>query len=305
MASHTMMPPTPGPIAAAKFLNADLGLVILLGFPISFVVALIGWLFALKFASRIYIEPEPGVSDEDVSQLLKEAPAPWKAFMPIFIPIILIVLKSIAEYPLISEDNIVTHPFGDGFMAQLVKFIGEPLIALFIGILIALCLPKKLKTDMLSASGWVGRALLNAAIIIMITGAGGAFGKILQNSGIAGVIGDSMKTFNLGLWLPFIVAAAIRAAQGSSTVAIITTAPIMAPLAASLGLDSNIGLALMVLSIGAGSFVASHANDSMFWILTQMSDMDVKTGIRLQTLGSTVCGFSAALIIWLVGLIIL
>ena len=228
---------------------------------------------------------------------MKEAGSPIKAFAPILVPIFLIVLKSFADYP--------THPFGTGFLANLFSFVGNPLIALLIGVFLALLLPKKFDSKMLSASGWVGEGLLTAAIIILITGAGGAFGKVLQNSGIADVIGSQLSGFNIGLWLPFLIAAAIRAAQGSATVAIITTASILAPLTASLGLDSGMAKTLMVLAIGAGSFVASHANDSFFWIFTQMIKTDVRTGYKLMTLGSTVCGFSAALIIWAVSLIVL
>ena len=297
MASHTMMPPTPGPIAAAGILAADLGTVILLGLPISLVAMLLGWLFAVKFASRIYIDPAPDLSDEEISDRLATAPRPAKAFAPILVPIILIVLRSIAQYP--------TQPFGDGFIANGLIFVGSPLIALLIGVAVAVTLPRKLDREMLSASGWVGGAVLNAAIIIIITGAGGAFGRVLQNSGIADAIGDAFVGVNIGLWLPFLIAAAIRAAQGSATVSIITTASIMVPMLGAFGLTSEWGLALTVLAIGAGALVASHTNDSMFWIATQMSDMDVRTGLKLQTVGTTVVGCGAAVLIWLVGLVML
>jgi GntP family gluconate:H+ symporter len=102
-----------------------------------------------------------------------------------------------------------------------------------------------------------------------------------------------------------LIAAAIRVAQGSATVAIITTASILAPMTTALGLDSGIAKALMVLVIGSGSFVGAHANDSFFWIFTQMIKIDVRTGLKLMTLGSTVCGFSGAIIIWIVSLIVL
>ena len=156
---------------------------------------------------------------------------------------------------------------------------------------------------MLADSGWVGKGLRNAAIIIMITGAGGAFGKVLQNSALADTIGNALSDVSLGLWLPFIIAATIKTAQGSSTVAIITTASILSPLLSSLGFTSEMAKALIVLSIGAGSMVTSHANDSFFWVVTQMSRMDVKTGYKLQSLGTTILGVSAALIIWIFGLI--
>lgn len=297
MASHTMMPPTPGPIAAAGILDADLGLVILFGFPISLAVALLGWIFAIKFASRVHIDADPEHSDEQIAALLKDAPSASRAFAPIIIPILLIVLKSIIEYP--------THPLGSGDYLKVFVFVGDPLIALLVGLAMAMTLPKKFDTKMLSGTGWVGQGLHQAAIIIMITGAGGAFGKVLQNSGIADVVGQILGDFNIGLWLPFIVAAAIRAAQGSSTVAIITTSSIMAPMVGALGLESEIAKALMVLAIGAGSLVASHINDSMFWIMTQMTNMDIKTGFRLQTFGTILLGFAAAFMIWCLGLIII
>ena len=139
----------------------------------------------------------------------------------------------------------------------------------------------------------------------MITGAGGAFGKVLQDSGIADIIGKEMSSLSIGLWLPFMAAAAIRAAQGSSTVAIITTASILAPMLSSLGFDSSLGRALSVLAIGAGSMVASHANDSFFWVVTQMSGMDVKTGYKLMTAGSICLGVFACIIIWITGMILL
>ena len=297
IASHTMVPPTPGPIAAAGILQADLGRVILFGLPISFAVALLGWVFAVRYASRVHIDPDPEHTDEQINSLLKDAPSAPRAFAPIIIPILLIVLKSIAEYP--------SDPLGTGLLMKLFVFIGHPVIALMIGLGIALTLPKKFDMQMLSGSGWVGHGLQQAAIIIMITGAGGAFGKVLENSGIANIIGKSLAGLSIGLWLPFIVAAAIRAAQGSATVAIITTSSIMAPMAGALGLESENARALMVLAIGAGSFVASHINDSMFWILTQMTNMDVKTGFRLLTFGTILLGFCAAIMIWCVGLFVI
>jgi GntP family gluconate:H+ symporter len=109
----------------------------------------------------------------------------------------------------------------------------------------------------------------------------------------------------LGIWLPFIIAAMIKTAQGSSTVAIITTASILSPLLASLGFTSEIAQALVVLSIGAGAMVASHANDSFFWVVTQMSGMDVKTGYKLQSLGTLTLGVSAAVIIWIFSLVLI
>jgi len=297
MVSHTLIPPTPGPIAAAGILEADLGWVILIGIPVSIPILFFCWFWAVKVAGRVQIDPNPELTEEQFTSRLESAPSALHAFLPILLPIVLIVLKSIADYP--------THPLGQSGFYQAVSFIGTPLIALLIGILIAVTLPRQFDKAMLSSSGWVGEGMLAAAMIIMITGAGGAFGKVLQNSGIADIIGKGMSSMSIGLWMPFMAAAAIRAAQGSSTVAIITIASILAPMLPSLGLDSSLGRALSVLAIGAGSIVASHANDSFFWVVTQMSGMDVKTGYKLMTTGSICLGVFACIIIWITGLIIL
>jgi GntP family gluconate:H+ symporter len=294
-ATHCLVPPTPGPIAAAGILGANLGLVILFGLPVSFLAMLAGYFFAVKVAAKVQIDPNPEISEEEIVSKMKEAPSAIKALSPIFIPIILIVLKSISDFP--------TRPLGDGVVRLLFSFIGEPTIALLIGVLLAFLLPKKREKGIFSIDGWVGTGLLNAATIILITGAGGAFGKVLQNSALAGTIGGALSDVNLGIWLPFIIAATIKTAQGSSTVALITTASIIAPLLSSMGFTSEVAKALMVLSIGAGAMVVSHANDSFFWVLTQMSRMDVRTGYKLQSTGTLILGVSAAMVLWISSLI--
>ncbi|MHC4913127.1 MAG: GntP family permease [Planctomycetota bacterium] len=297
IATHCLVPPTPGPIAAAGLLDADLGLVILLGMVVSVFALVAGWLFATRVASKTYIDPNPELSEEQVLEKIKHAPSAFKAFIPIVAPILLIVLKSISDFP--------TQPFGDGRLRNCIGFVGAPVIALLIGVLLAFRLPKKLDRAMLSTTGWVGQALLNAAIIIMITGAGGSFGMILRNSPIASVIGESLSKANLGIWLPFIISAAIKTAQGSSTVALITTASLMAPLMGPLGFEGGVTKALVVLAIGAGSMVVSHANDSFFWVFTQMTKMDVKTGYKLHTFTTLIIGVTSAVVIWVISLFVL
>ncbi|MGB3152882.1 MAG: gluconate:H+ symporter [Maribacter sp.] len=288
MASHTMVPPTPGPIAAAGILGADLGLVIAFGFPISIIALTIGILFATKYASRTFIEPDV----EDVLETEKEIenrPSALKSSIPILVPITLIVLKSVLNPAKMGDTNA---------FVDFINFVGEPVISLLIGIFLCLLLPKKLNYDMLSSSGWVGKAIQNAASIILITGAGGIFGKILQNSGIAEILGQTLTDYNMGIFLPFVLAAALKTAQGSSTVALVTTASIIMPMMPSLGFDSEIQKALVVVVIGAGSAVVSHANDSFFWVVTQMSGMNVKTGYRLFSLGSGVLGITGAIAVF-------
>ena len=295
--THTLVPPTPGPIAAAGILEADIGLVIMIGVIVSLLTLVVSWLYATKIAARVYLDPNPELSREEIDNKLKSAPSALKSFMPIVIPIFLIILKSISDFP--------TSPFGNGIVNEIVGFIGEPVIALLLGIILGFTLPKRLDRNMLSSTGWVGKALQNAAIIILITGAGGAFGMVLRNSELATVLGETLSDVRIGILLPFLIAAAIKSAQGSSTVALITAASLLAPMMASLGYDTEIAKALVVLSIGAGSLVVSHANDSMFWIFTQMTGMEVKMGYRLHTVGTLVIGITAAIFIWIISLILL
>ncbi|WP_047246976.1 GntP family permease [Maribacter thermophilus] len=288
MASHTMVPPTPGPIAAAGILDADLGLVIAFGFPASIIALISGIIFAKKYASKTQIEPDV----EDALKAEKElinAPSALKSSVPILLPILLIVLKSVLNPKRTGLDN---------SFVDLIGFLGEPVIALLIGVFLCLLLPKKLNYDMLSSSGWVGKAIKDAASIILITGAGGIFGKILQNSGIADTLGQLLTEYNIGIFLPFVLAAALKTAQGSSTVALVTTASIIMPMMSSLGFETDIQKALVVVIIGAGSAVVSHANDSFFWVVTQMSGMNVKTGYRLFSLGCGVLGAVGALTVF-------
>jgi GntP family gluconate:H+ symporter len=297
-ATHTMVPPTPGPVAAAGLLEADLGLVILWGAIVSIVALGAGWLFAIKLAAKIYISPEAESPEQETQEFTTEAPSALRSVVPIFLPIALIIVRSIGDFP--------SHPFGQSNAAAIIGFLGQPVVALLIGVFFALLLPKKITTEMLSASGWVGQAVVAAATIIIITGCGGAFGKILQNSGIADVVkGYLGESTGLSIWLPFIIAAALKTAQGSSTVAIITTAGIVAPLLGTLGLENPTARALAVVAIGAGSMVVSHANDSYFWVVTGLSKMSVKQGYKLQTLGTLIEGGTAAITLWFISLVIL
>jgi GntP family gluconate:H+ symporter len=297
-ATHTMVPPTPGPVAAAGILGADLGRVIGWGLLISAIALFGGWTFAVTVAARVQIDPGPGrVEDLETTSEAGSAPSAGHALLPIVVPIGLIVMRSIAALP--------DHPLGVGSGAALLDFIGHPVVALLIGVAIAFTLPRSGLARQLGAGGWVGEGIVAAGSIIVITGAGGAFGKVLQGSGIADVVGTSLANAQLGIWLPFFIAAGIKTAQGSSTVAIITTAGLLAPLLPALGLDSETGRALTVVTIGAGAMVVSHANDSYFWVVTQFSDMDLRTGVRLQTLGTLVQGTVAASAVWVVSLFVL
>jgi GntP family gluconate:H+ symporter len=297
MITHVLVPPTPGPIAAAGIIGADVGLVMLVGLIIGMISLVVAVFYCKKMGARNYIDPNPDITEDEIQEKIKQAPSAFKSFLPILIPILLIVGKSLVEFNL-SEGQAETA------WVKFISFVGSPVIALIIGMLFAFLLPRKWDKSILSTTGWVGKALTDASNIILITGAGGIFGTILQNSGIANTLADTLSTANLGIWLPFMLCAAIKTAQGSSTVALITTASIIAPLLLSMGFVTEIDKALVVAAIGAGAMVVSHANDSGFWILTQFSGIDVKTGYRVYTLGTLVVGSFAALLVYVATFIV-
>ncbi len=294
-ASHSLVPPTPGPIATAGILNADLGLIIFYGIIISLLTLIPSYIFVNKFVSKIPLEPI--ISESNSSEKENYQPSAAKSFAPVIIPLILIVLASFAKYP--------SNPLGEGSHIPILIFIGHPIIALFIGILLSLFLPKKFDKKIISSTGWMGESLLQAAPVIFITGAGGVFGKMLQNSGIGTWIGDELSTMGLGLFLPYLIAFSLKTSQGSSTVAMITSATIVQPLLGPLGLDSEIMRVFTTLAIGAGAMAISHANDSFFWAVTQLSGMDIKKGNLTQSLGTLVLSFSAIIILLIITQIVL
>lgn len=297
-ATHTMVPPTPGPVAAAGILKADLGLVMLWGALVAFVGLIGGYLFSVLVASRyeVLADEEPVAKPEELAapaaSAAPAAPGLVRSLLPILIPMLLIVLNSIAQFP--------AHPLGEHGFARLAGFLGAPTVALLIGVGFAFLLPRRLDTKLLSVHGWVGEAVTTAASIIIITGAGGAFGRVLMNSGLPDVLTQYFDGAQLGIWLPFLLAAAIKTAQGSSTVALITTAGIVAPMLEAFGLDAPTMRALTVVAIGAGSMVVSHANDSYFWVVTQFSRMTLSQGYRLQTIGTAVEGTVSILAVWII-----
>jgi GntP family gluconate:H+ symporter len=279
-ATHTLVPPTPGPIAAAGILGADLGLVIGLGLVVSIPAMIAGYIWAIKFAKRYEIVPQLEETYEDLLKKYGKLPGTVAAFMPLVFPIILILLKSLAEFP--------TRPFGTGGFATFLSFIGDPVTALLIGVILSLFLVKK-ELIKEATSDWMSDGIRNAAIILAITGAGGSFGEILKASPMANFIEASFAGLNLGILLPFIISAALKTAQGSSTVAIITTSSIMAPLMVGLGLNP----ALTVLAIGSGAMVVSHANDSYFWVVSKFSDMEVSVAYKAYTTATLIEGVVA------------
>ena len=285
--THNLVPPTPGPIAAAATLNADLALVIPFGLITAAVGLVAGLVFAKFYASKTYIDPDNNALVPVDNMILTNSnlayrPGFFLSSLPILVPIILIVGKSVLKATNFLQEG--------SFLASTLNFMGESVIALLIGVFLCLLLPEKLHKDMISSDGWIGKCFKDAASILLITGAGGIFGTVLKDSGVADQLGAHLSTYNIGIFLPFILGAALKSSQGSSTVALITVASIILPLMPILNLVSETDKALAVTAIGSGALVVCHANDSFFWVVTQMSGMNVKQGYQLLSLGTLIVG---------------
>ncbi|WP_277055759.1 GntP family permease [Treponema socranskii] len=293
-ATHCLVPPTPGPIAMAGTLNANLGLVIGIGLLISLPATFMGILYANKVAGKIDIPANPEYTVEELVEKYGKLPGALHSFAPILVPIILIALKSIGDFP--------SHPFGTGAVKMCFSFIGNPVIALLLGIVLATTLiPKSEKKNTLS---WVTDGVTNSAGILAITGAGGAFGEILKSLPLADALSSSLLQMHVGVFLPFIIAAILKSAMGASTVAMILTSAMVAPLMPALGFTSEIGKVLVIMAIGAGSMTVSHANDSYFWVVSQFSDMNTQQAYKCQTGVTLVQGITTIIVVFIVSLFV-
>lgn len=303
-ATHTFVPPTPGPIAAAGNLGLEssLGLVIAVGLFVAMITALAGMWWANRFVGKdiaLVDDGTPLPSAEQFAELRSQygkLPSAAQAFAPIFVPILLICLGSIAVFP--------SKPFGEGEILAVLRFCGQPVVALLIGLLLA-CTLLKGNGKRQNLHDRVSEGIVSAAPILLITGAGGAFGAVLSASPLGAYLGATLSALGVGLFMPFLVAAALKTAQGSSTVALVTTSAMVAPLLTQLGLDSEMGRVLTVMAIGAGAMTVSHANDSFFWVVTQFSRMPVAVAYRAQTMATLIQGVVGMLTVWLLSLVLL
>ncbi|MDH5380208.1 MAG: GntP family permease [Cyclobacteriaceae bacterium] len=290
MTSHVLVPPTPGPIAAAGIIGADLGKLILFSIPVSLFALIPSYFFSKYIGTKIHID-----SEEQNIEPIQQSPPLFPVLMALLLPMLLIILKSIGDFP--------SHPFGEEHFFQIISFIGNPVIALLTGALLSMFLIKN-NTKGPKKSDIITDSLKTSAPILLITGAGGIFGTMLQNSGIMEVVKEYFLIPELKLILPFLLSAVLKTAQGSSTVAIVTTAAIIAPLVGVLGIDTENLKVLAVLAIGSGAAVTSHVNDSYFWVICQMSGFSLKQGLRVQSVGSFLLGVSAMVAVLILSLFI-
>ena len=298
-ATHVLVPPTPGPIAAAGNIGATdyLGTVIIVGLIVAIPAAFVGYLWAVKVASKIQVplDQEDSMDYDEVIKSFGEMPSTFKAFLPIVLPIILIGIGSVAS--LVGDPESGVNMF--------FRFLGSPVVALLLGVFAAFPLLPKLNEETLT--GWIGDSLKDAAPILLITAAGGSFGTVIKETGV----GDLLQKMDLGalatgslfLLVPFLISAALKTAQGSSTTALVITSTLVAPMLVTAGVEGALPLALVVMAIGAGAMTVSHVNDSFFWVVTQYSGMEVTQAYKAQTMATLLQGITTiafTIILWLI-----
>ncbi len=286
-APHVLVPPTPGPLAAAANLELEnLILLIVFGGVTALLLVLVGGTYGYFLTKRMpYTELEN--TKEIEGKEMKELPSFFKAILPILVPIVLMCFGTIVKLGTASSSTLF----------EIFYFITSPTMALGIGMLFAFSQSKKNNTLFINQT--LKKGIEQAAPILIITGMGGALGSIIQTIPLEDYAVSLTAFEGLGILIPFLIAALLKTAQGSSTVSIITTSSIIFPLLPLLGLDSEMGKVWAILALGVGSMTVSHANDSYFWIVTQMGGLDVKSAFRSHTVGTLLQGLVGLGIVWL------
>lgn len=289
-AVHCLIPPHPGATAAAGKLQVDFGKLILLGLLIAIPAMLIGHWWAMYAGKKTNQLRKVGVEEEVYEK--KDKPKVLAAFLPVLVPIILMAVKSVVG--LGNENN--------SFSIQAINITGDPSIALAVGVILAILTGKYPKHE---RSRNLSQAVEKAGGILVIIGAGGAFGAVLAATDIGHHFGNNIDLKSMGIWFPFLLTCLIKTAQGSSTVAVITASSIVLPLLPLLGLESENAKLLTVLSMGAGSMMISHTNDAYFWVISKFSDIDIKTMLRVHSIASILMGLITMMVIYILSLFIL
>ena len=279
--AHVFVPPTPGPIAASAIIDADIGLLFLIGLIVGIIVSLSGYIWAKFLFKRefklnhVEIKSDDFISDKS-----------FISFLPIILPVLLISLSAIIKLPKLDINQL-------SFL-KIFEIIGKPEIALLIGFMITLIFLKKNKIN--DTPLWIIKSFKDSFGILLITGAGGSLGYIIRESGIIDNMSLSSVTGLASIFSVFILAATIKTIQGSSTVAIVTTCAIITPMLQSIGMTSELEKVILIISIGSGAMTISHVNDSYFWVVTKYSNIEMNDVLKYFS--------SATLIQGLTGLIL-
>ena len=298
--SHVFIPPPPGPIATAGLIGLEdsLLLVIAAGLAISVLPLVAAYFFATAVGKRIKSTDDLDI--ESISQAYNEhnLPSTWSSITPILLPILLMAGGSIVSFAKIG-----------GFAGELFTFLGKPVIALAAGLVSALPLLWKQKMGK-QLYEFTQESLKTSGPIIFITAAGSVLGQIIVEAGFVQYIQQNASSLaSIGLFFPFVVAAIIKTSQGSSTVAMTTTAGMMglyfsdASLMAALGMTTPLDAVLVVMAIGAGAMTVSHANDSYFWVVTNFGGLTPQNGYKTQTALTFIMGTVSILTLFIISLI--
>jgi Gnt-I system low-affinity gluconate transporter len=300
--THAFIPPTPGPIAVADILGADLGWVILFGFMIGIPTAIIaGPVFGKYIGNKIHVTVPDYMEMDDSSSDLPEDKLPSFTLLIsiISVPLVLILGNTLVD-ALVSQNLI--EP---GFFTQMIMFVGHPFTALTIAVLIAfywLGIQRGATKQQLSDLSM--EAMKPAGIIILITGAGGVFKQVLVDSGVGEMLANSIADWGLPIIaLAWVIAVIVRVTQGSATVAMITAAGITAPILSQFDYSQPY-IALVVLAIAAGATTFSHVNDSGFWLVNRYFGMSEKDTLRSWSVMATIISVSGFLLAMLMSLFV-
>ena len=299
--SHVFIPPTPGPIAAANTLGVGNNLLLVIGIGVlcSILPLIAGLIYAAFIGKKIKSADELGDGLTQVVKTYEELKAEYgklpngcNAIAPLLVPILLMALSSVSSMA-----------GWTGAFADLCTFLGTPIMALAVGAVLAIIqlLAAGKKSEFYTLTN---ESLKTVGPILFVTAAGGVLGKVIASSDMVNFITEHANVLQaMGIFFPFLLAAILKSAQGSSTVAITTTAGIVAPLLPILGFVTPIKIALVVMAIGAGAMTVSHANDSYFWVVTNFGEMKPEEGYRTQTLMTLIIGLAAMVEIFILNLV--
>ncbi|WP_026818108.1 GntP family permease [Arthrobacter castelli] len=294
---HVFVPPHPGPVAAAGLLDANVGLLLLVGLVVAIPTwILAGYLYGLWAGRRINVAIPDYISGGSEQRLDKEPPKASTVVLMLLLPIVLIAMNTVLDT--LDTAGVVN---GDAIWVGVLQTLGATPIALLIAVLVAsLVLGIRRGRSKESLEDLLDKSLGPICSIILITGAGGMFGGVLVASGVGEALAGSLENIGLPVILAgFVVSTLIRVAQGSATVALTISATLMQPLL-SAGDYSQLQVIAVVLALSAGSVMLSHVNDSGFWLVGKFFDMDVKTTLKTWTVMETLIGLIAFALAWIV-----
>jgi len=295
------LPPHPAPLLLVQQLHADMGKTLFWGIIISIPAILLGGMLFGKTVKNITQEPNPAFVADELKP--EEMPSKFISFFSVLLPVILIALSSIVEiiFPIKVNDQLSLFNQHDQFNQsnlytlcnQWFSFLGNPVVSMFISVLFAMYfLGVKRGISFSKITYDLTDAIKEVAMLFLIFGGAGSLKQILIEGGVSTIIGEMMAQSSLHPFiLGWLMAAFIRVSVGSSTVAGITTAGFFVPVVESTGVDPN----LMVLSIGSGSMMFAHVNDTGFWLFKEYFQLSIKEIIRSYSIMETIISISGLL----------